>query len=537
MKFKKRQLECYVAGPTIINPPASFLKPSSGLRSKVQTSKERTDYWNAPQLQFRICLLRSILHSKKKNGEYDELYISLLKSTRIPKGVVQEAEAKIKRPGKITTMLSTVYTQNKKAGSPKKNYDNDDKDSEDSEDEDKNGATQDDAEQFRACSISLSQMLRDDLKDDIRSLFINKIGATMEQVSNYTSDFSKQVLKVALLFADIASILPEGYLEEDLIVPKPLNSSSLENDEFNAHYQSLFLESHLEQMHSTYYGQVGIEESILKKPPLHKAIVNVLGRDEANSQQNLSSHVVKMARQQCYTNLRIIWSENTIVNKLLRKLLNFLLLIHLSPDQDHATKAKKTERESAKLRKNHKGKQRVTNCSILMAEISVLNKTRNGSRKLFSDEKKLKAKYEEKGKHEATDMCQMRIDSDEQVLYREQQKQGRRQESDTDDREDYEKGNNTNVSRKRISQLVNIARSALFATQDITNAYLQDQDVHITTQESATIIKITSFIRPYIPSSETYHLLSCQLKFILMANQVLRSIGYEGQVAKLIPIV
>ncbi|KAI8639707.1 hypothetical protein BD408DRAFT_471420 [Parasitella parasitica] len=65
-----------------------------------------------------------------------------------------------------------------------------------------------------------------------------------------------------------------------------------------------------------------------------------------------------------------------------------------------------------------------------MTEISVLNKTRKGRRRLFSDEKKLKAKYEEKG-------------------------------------------NNTNVSRKRISQLVNIARSALFATQDITDAYLQ----------------------------------------------------------------
>ncbi|KAI8639889.1 hypothetical protein BD408DRAFT_420707 [Parasitella parasitica] len=47
MKFKKRQLECYVAGSTIINPPASFLKPSSGLRSKVQTSKEKAVYWSA----------------------------------------------------------------------------------------------------------------------------------------------------------------------------------------------------------------------------------------------------------------------------------------------------------------------------------------------------------------------------------------------------------------------------------------------------------------------------------------------------------
>ncbi|KAI8645307.1 hypothetical protein BD408DRAFT_412123 [Parasitella parasitica] len=42
MMFKKIQLECYVAGSTIINPPASFLKPSS-----VQISKEKADYWSA----------------------------------------------------------------------------------------------------------------------------------------------------------------------------------------------------------------------------------------------------------------------------------------------------------------------------------------------------------------------------------------------------------------------------------------------------------------------------------------------------------
>ncbi|KAI8639922.1 hypothetical protein BD408DRAFT_434698 [Parasitella parasitica] len=213
MKFKKRQLEYYVAGSTIINPPASFLKPSNGLRSKVQTSKEKTDYWNALQLE--------------KNGDYDELCISLLRNIRILKGVVQEAEAKIKKFVE-KNFQSLLVLPEKDDGS------NDDKDSEDSKDEDNDGATQDDAEQFCACSISLSQVLRDDLKDDIRSLFINTIGATMEQVSNNTSDFSKQVLKVALLFAEytfesnagnielvydggnsIAPILPEGYLEED----------------------------------------------------------------------------------------------------------------------------------------------------------------------------------------------------------------------------------------------------------------------------------------------------------------------------------
>ncbi|KAI8641967.1 hypothetical protein BD408DRAFT_432881 [Parasitella parasitica] len=207
MKFKKRQLEYYVAGSTIINPPASFLKPSSGLRSKVQASKEKTDYWNALQLQFRICHLRSIVHCRKKNGDYDELYISLLKSTRIPKGVLQEAEAKIKSWKSEEEFQSLLDLPEKDDGS------NDDKYSENSEDEDSDGATQDDAEQFRACSISLSQVLRDDLPNDIRSLFVNTIGATMEQVSNYTSDFSKQVLKVALLFAEYTFESNDGNIE------------------------------------------------------------------------------------------------------------------------------------------------------------------------------------------------------------------------------------------------------------------------------------------------------------------------------------
>ncbi|KAI8639040.1 hypothetical protein BD408DRAFT_435499 [Parasitella parasitica] len=362
-------------------------------------------------------------------------------------------------------MSSTLkYLQAKDDGSK------DDKDSEDSEDEDSEGATQGDGEQFCTCSTSLNRVFRDDLPDDVRVLFINTIGATMEQVCNYTSEFSKQVLKVALLFAkntskpihdggnSIASILPEGNLEEDIPVPKPLDASCLENEEFNAHYQLLSLESHLEQIQYTRYIMVKggeIEESTLK------------------SHLSTKQFVMKMARQQYYTNLRVWWSQNTIVNK----------------------------------------------------------------RKLFSDVKKRKAKYEEKEKQEAVDMCQMRINTHEKHVERHRHRTTTTAVAAEAKKATLMIEKNTNASRKRISQFVNIERSALFATQDITNAHLQDQDEQITTQKSATIIKITSFIRPYIPSSETYHLLSCQLKFIFMANQVLRSIGYEGRAAKFIPIV
>ncbi|CEP16692.1 hypothetical protein [Parasitella parasitica] len=83
---------------------------------------------------------------------------------------------------------------------------------------------------------------------------------------------------------------------------------------------------------------------------------------------------------------------------------------------------------------------------------------------------------------------------------------------------------NTDVPRrKKIIHLVNIVISALFAKQDIAEAYLQDRDEQITMS--------------CMPSKETYKLFPYQLEFILMSNQVLRSIHYEGQVAKFIPMV
>ncbi|CEP12385.1 hypothetical protein [Parasitella parasitica] len=95
-----------------------------------------------------------------------------------------------------------------------------------------------------------------------------------------------------------------------------------------------------------------------------------------------------MARQQYYTNFRFMWSDNTIVNKLLARPLKFLLLIHLSPWQYHSIKLKRAERESTKPQQMSKGKQRATTCTNSEAEISVLNKTRDRRRKLFSDEMK-----------------------------------------------------------------------------------------------------------------------------------------------------
>ncbi|KAI8641040.1 hypothetical protein BD408DRAFT_444619 [Parasitella parasitica] len=68
---------------------------------------------------------KEVGYSSHHNSMFNAIFFQLQQQNeqlrQIPKGVVQEAEAKIKSPGKTTTILNTVYTQNKKAVSPKKN--------------------------------------------------------------------------------------------------------------------------------------------------------------------------------------------------------------------------------------------------------------------------------------------------------------------------------------------------------------------------------------------------------------------------------
>lgn len=93
------------------------------------------------------------------------------------------------------------------------------------------------------------------------------------------------------------------------------------------------------------------------------------------------------------------------------------------------------------------------------------------------------------------------------------------------------------ISLKRIKRLLNIAKSALFSGPETTRARLQEMDEKFTNREVDVMIKILNFLQPYIASKDNYYLFQYQLPFVLMANQVLRFIGYEGQVLKFVPII
>ncbi|CAO3641184.1 unnamed protein product [Mucor fragilis] len=175
--------------------------------------------------------------------------------------------------------------------------------------------------------------------------------------------FAKQNRKVALVPQEgnsLDPVLPVGYLDYTARVPKSVDADCIKDAVFSSEYSQLFPLPHLELIHSSYVGVVGVQESSLKASPLHKKILQVLSADDHKSYKSLSSHAMKMARQ-LYE----------------------------------------------------------TNASIPAESISLINKTRNGRRRLFRKQQKKKQKYERKGNTREAQRCQVRLDTYREVLARE----------------------------------------------------------------------------------------------------------------------
>ena len=74
------------------------------------------------------------------------------------------------------------------------------------------------------------------------------------------------------------------------------------------------------------------------------------------------------------------------------------------------------------------------------------------------------------------------------------------------------------TSRKRINQLKQITRAALFEEKTICKAYFVGKLSNISDKEVEVILKIIKFVKPYMASRATYHIFSHQIPFLLMIN-------------------
>ncbi|CEP07237.1 hypothetical protein [Parasitella parasitica] len=199
---------------------------------------------------------------------------------------------------------------------------------------------------YRSCSASFTSIIRKDLSKNVRLAFVDTVNKTHNQfaLENGKIQFVPREVQ------SLASLLPANYLEKDVLVPRPLDRQFLQNDDLEEEFNALFHEVYFDQIHSAYFGSKVISKSTLNAARFHLAIVYALESDKDNFYSGLSSHVMKMARNVYVTNFANMWADNTIVNRVLNKPSETLLIVHLSPARDQIKKSVKSLKGEERVR-------------------------------------------------------------------------------------------------------------------------------------------------------------------------------------------
>ncbi|CEP07137.1 hypothetical protein [Parasitella parasitica] len=220
-----------MTGSTRVNDPASLTTSATSTRSKATTENDES-YMDALRLQFEHRIVKSISDCQKNKGSFEELYSKLANIKQLPRGVVSGAEQAIDASVNSIVVFLNRLTRN----TPKKSIEfwkeyldknfTSLKDSivtqeaegnqemmEDDEDETTDDEKAEESTAYRSCSASFTSIIRKDLSKNVRLAFVDTINKTVESAFDYIADFSKQIMKILLLFKDNQFTIENGKIQ------------------------------------------------------------------------------------------------------------------------------------------------------------------------------------------------------------------------------------------------------------------------------------------------------------------------------------
>ncbi|ORE01571.1 hypothetical protein BCV72DRAFT_339325 [Rhizopus microsporus var. microsporus] len=140
--------------------------------------------------------------------------------------------------------------------------------------------------EYRACSVAVNRIIRNDLPLEIKQAVLEKLESTLTQVSDYIINITF-IMNMVLLelrnrdmitqgFFNIANILPDGFLPsqnctiEHTIGPLSVADSSTKD------FSMLMELQYISLMHSCCFGSTGAQQTNLNKHPAQVAIFKAL---------------------------------------------------------------------------------------------------------------------------------------------------------------------------------------------------------------------------------------------------------------------
>ncbi|KAI9244599.1 hypothetical protein EDC94DRAFT_653880 [Helicostylum pulchrum] len=376
-------------------------------------------------------------------------------------------------------------------------------------------------EKTRNCSSSLLSLIRTDLPADIKDTFLRVLKGKLTAATDYTIDFGVQVHKMINLLRACTFVKDANLVRN---------------------FSRLFSKAHLQLIHSTYFGPQGLREGSTKTQYFHNAFVDILPRNIKKA-FTTDPYVMKMFLSKYATNFEVMWSDSKRPLKVLNRLLDILLKIHLAPEREQKNGAKETTVYQRK------------EATTIQRPIGIIKKSRNGKRNLFNNERRRRRKYVKKAKDDPVNeqkwinkaiRCTERIETYAETLAIERTKAIDIDPSDTSDIEldtiddleieqrrraiekEEEVVESTDLSRKRLAVLRSILRQVIlkYHGQHITEAEIRDISNTTYTQEEIRVLSsIANFLMPYIPIKQTWYTTAYQIPFILMSNDIMRYTG------------
>jgi hypothetical protein len=214
----------------------------------------------------------------------------------------------------------------------------------------------------------------------------------------------------------IQDILPQGFeIEgEEVHVAPPFDRALLSYKKIQKDMKELFKDAHFNALNTLFFGERKAKTTAFDKNLCHKALHELLPKeDTAATKDNTFS--MKLARQQYTTNFKTMWSNKRKAVNLLNKLLETLLRQHLAPQREEARKQFIKQKKEEREKRSNKPQRQYESLSIPLLDIRLINKTRNGKKRLFKNEQKRREAYLKKadalqGKIQTLEQEQMDVD-------------------------------------------------------------------------------------------------------------------------------
>jgi hypothetical protein len=291
----------------------------------------------------------------------------------------------------------------------------------------------------RTVTTTLSAILHNDLSPPMRKTILEKLDDYLNRISDFTSDYSlvihslmlslrgmefvksntgvtiqsSQRFKVGDLFpAQFYTSVPNHY------TAAPIPPELLSSQQFHQELKELFQDQHLGFIHSTFFGRRGAKKETIDKHPIQNLMnINILPylSHLTHSHNELPLVLKSNALEKYKVNMANMWTGRTQMNKLLNKLIEVLLKVHLAP-----TRERKYREHIAKKRQESqfKTKNGGNEAWSFINSMDFGSLSRNEKRDIIRSEEYKKAKNQKKyDSGKGTKWLQKKMRNEERISF------------------------------------------------------------------------------------------------------------------------